>query len=295
MRVVEERAHRDAGTVRQRQEVEQAPDLGQGLDIVGEGAVGDGGLAGVRAGAAEILGRHDLSRHGLHHVGAGDEHVGRPLDHEDEVGHRGRVDGAAGAGTHDDRDLRDHARRHDVALEHLGVAGERGDALLDTGAARVVEADHGGAVLHGHVHHLADLLRVRFGQRAAEDGEVLGEHVGLAAVDRAPAGHHAVARGALRRHAEVGGAVRDEHVELLERALVEQQLDPFARGQLALLVLRRDALLSAAEASGGAAGFELVEDVLHGGLRLSLAPGSTGQEVASEPAIGQMDGLARRV
>jgi len=31
-------------------------------------------------------------------------------------------------------------------------------------------------------------------------------------------------------HAEVGGAVLDEHVELLERALVEQQLDALAGG-----------------------------------------------------------------
>ena len=48
-------------------------------------------------------------------------------------------------------------------------------------------------------------------------------------------------------HAEVDAAVLDEHVELLERALVEQQLDALARGQLAALVLRLDALLAAAE------------------------------------------------
>ncbi len=47
-------------------------------------------------------------------------------------------------------------------------------------------------------------------------------------------------------HAEVGGAVLDEHVELLERALVEQELDALARGQLAALVLRLDARLAAA-------------------------------------------------
>ena len=48
-------------------------------------------------------------------------------------------------------------------------------------------------------------------------------------------------------HAEIGAAVLDEHVELLERALVEQQLDALARGQLAAGVLRLDALLAAAE------------------------------------------------
>ncbi|XUJ34502.1 hypothetical protein ACQ5SK_47595 [Bradyrhizobium japonicum] len=35
----------------------------------------------------------------------------------------------------------------------------------------------------------------------------------------------------------------DEHVELLERSLVEQELDALARGQLAAGVLRFDALL----------------------------------------------------
>jgi predicted Kef-type K+ transport protein len=39
----------------------------------------------------------------------------------------------------------------------------------------------------------------------------------------------------------------DEHVVFLERALVEQHLDPLARGQLALGVLAVDPLLAAAE------------------------------------------------
>jgi hypothetical protein len=46
--------------------------------------------------------------------------------------------------------------------------------------------------------------------------------------------------------------VLDEHVPFLERAFVEQQLQPLAGGELALLVLRIDALLAAAQASGGA-------------------------------------------
>jgi len=41
--------------------------------------------------------------------------------------------------------------------------------------------------------------------------------------------------------------VFDEHVELLERALVEQQFDALARGQLAALVLGLDAALAAAQ------------------------------------------------
>ena len=80
--------------------------------------------------------------HRLHHVGAGDEHVRRVLDHEHEVGHGRRVDGAAGARPHHERDLRDDARRLDVAPEDLRVARQRDDALLDPRAARVVDPDH---------------------------------------------------------------------------------------------------------------------------------------------------------
>jgi hypothetical protein len=85
--------------------------------------------------------RHHLVGDGLHHVGAGDEHVARVLHHEDEVGHRRRIDVAARARAHDHADLRDHARGEHVALEHLGIAAERRDAFLDARAAGVVEAD----------------------------------------------------------------------------------------------------------------------------------------------------------
>ena len=64
-------------------------------------------------------------------------------------------------------------------------------------------------------------------------------------------------------HAEVAGAVLDEHVELLERALVEQELDALAGGELAALVLRLDARRPAAQAGLLAALFQPVEDVLH--------------------------------
>ena len=118
-----------------RQEVEEAPELQQRLDVVLEGEVGDARSRGVGDGAAQLLLRHRLVRHRLHHIGPGDEHVGAVLHHEDEVGHRRRIDRAAGAGPHDQRDLRHHARGQHVALEHLGIAGERGDAFLDARAA----------------------------------------------------------------------------------------------------------------------------------------------------------------
>ena len=211
----------------------------------------------MRDRAAELLLSDDLVGDGLHHVGPGDEHVGAVLHHEDEVGHRRRIDRAAGAGTHDHRELRHHARRQHVALEHLGIAAEAGDAFLDAGAARIVQTDHRRADLHRHVHDLADLLRVAFRQRAAEHGEILAVDEHQPAVDRARAGDDAVAGDLVAGHAEIDAIVLYVEVQLFEAALVEQDFEPFARGQLALRVLRGDPRLPAAQLGRVAAPFQL--------------------------------------
>jgi hypothetical protein len=61
------------------------------------------------------------------------------------------------------------------------------------------------------------------------------------------AGHDAVARHDLIGHAEVAAAMRDELVDFLERARIEEQLDPFARGEPAAGALPVEPLLAAAE------------------------------------------------
>ena len=84
-----------------------------------------------------------------------------------------------------------------------------------------------------------DLLGEHLAEGAAEHGEVLAEDEDLAAVDRAPAGDDAVGVGPLEQAAVVG-PVAGEHVELVERALVEQELDALAGEHLALGVLALD-------------------------------------------------------
>ena len=140
------------------------------------------------------------------------------------------------------RDLRDDARGVHVAAEDLAVQAERDDALLDAGAGALVDADDRAAGLDGEVHHLGDLLAVHLAERAAEDREVLGEHAHLAAVDGAVAGDHAVAVRAVLLQPERRRAVPGQLVELDERALVEEQLDPLAGGLAALGVLLLDRL-----------------------------------------------------
>ena len=72
------------------------------------------------------------------------------------------------------------------------------------------------------------------------------------------AGDDAVAGDELLVHAEIAAAVGDQLVELLERAGIEQQLDPLAGGQLAGFVLAREALGAAAQLG---APLEVGEDV----------------------------------
>ena len=199
--------------------------------------MGHAAFGRVHRSAAELLLVDLFARHGLYDFRSGHEHVAGALVHHNEVGQRGRIYGAAGAGAENGRNLRNHARGEDVALEDLGVARKAVDTLLDTRSARVVDADQRRAVFHCHVHDLADFGCEGFGKRTAEDGEVLREDIYQTAVDRAVTGYHAVAEVALLIDAEVRAAVFDEHVELLERTFVEKHFDTLAGGQFAFFML----------------------------------------------------------
>ena len=156
-----------------RQEREQVARVLEARVLVLGREVGDAGLRVVRHRAAELLELDLLAGDRLDHLGPRDEHVRGLLHHEDEVGHRRRVDGAARARAHDQADLRDHAGALDVAHEHVAVGAERDDALLDPRAAGVVDPDDRAADLGGQVHDLAHLLGHHLAERAAEHGEVL--------------------------------------------------------------------------------------------------------------------------
>ena len=228
-----------------RQEREEVPRVLEAGLLARRHELRDAGLRRMRRRSAELLEAHLLAGHRLHHVGTGDEHVRRPLDHEHEVGHRRRVDRAARRRPHDEADLRDDAGGLDVPPEDLRVAGERDDSLLDPRAARVVDADQRAAELRREVHHLADLLGERLRQAAAEDREVLREDEDLAAEDRPVAGDDRVPVRPPIHHPEERIPVAHVAVELDERARIEQLLRALAGEQLALLTLPRDRLLAA--------------------------------------------------
>eukprot|EP00966_Prymnesium_polylepis_P028376 656799-Prymnesium_polylepis.1 len=137
-------------------------------------------------------------------------------------------------------------------------------AHLDARASGVVEADDGRADLECLIHDFADLFGVRLAQRAAEHREVLREDEDAPPVDLAVARHDTVSRRLIVLHTEVDAAVGLEHVVLAECPWVKQQLQPLARRQLSLAVLRFNPTGSASEER------RLLVLLERGGYRLGL-------------------------
>ena len=107
-----------------RQVGQQRAHVVEGVGLIRGHVVGDARLGVVRVGSAELLEGDVLAGHGLDDVRAGDEHVRGLVDHDDEVGDGGGVDGTTRARAHDERDLRDHAGCLHVAVEDLAVEAQ---------------------------------------------------------------------------------------------------------------------------------------------------------------------------
>jgi hypothetical protein len=219
------------------QEAEQVPDVIEARLLVGGHEGGHAGLGGMTHGATKLLERDVLAGNRLHHVGAGDEHVAGLLDHEDEVGHGRAIDGAASTWPEDDADLGNHPGGLGVAVEDPTVGMEGDHPLLNAGAGTVVEADHRHADGGGQVHDLVDLFGEDLAQGTTEHGEVLAEHAHPPAVDGAETGDHPVGVGPVLLEAHAVGSMTGQHIELLERAIVQQVVDALAGRHLALGVV----------------------------------------------------------
>jgi len=101
-------------------------------------------------------------------------------------------------------------------------------------------------------HGMFESLRRWTGQQVSEDQPP---------IDAAMARDEAVAGRALVVHAEIRAAMADEFVELLEGALVEEQVDALARAEFSLLVLAFAAFGAAARFGFGAQLAKLFEAV----------------------------------
>ena len=190
---------------------------------------------------------HVLAGHRADHVRAGYVHLADAGRHEDEVRQSRGVGRPASSRTENHRDLGYNAGCPDVLVEDCAVSSEAVYALLDTGAAGVDQAHDWRPSGRREVHYLAYLLGDHLRQGAAEHGEVLGIDECGPAVDLAVSGYDGVSEVLLVGEAEIGGAVYDEGVDLLEGALVEKKVDALSRSQLAPAVLGVNAPLTAAE------------------------------------------------
>lgn len=184
-------------------------------------------------GAPEILVADPLTADRLDHVGPGQIHPRRAADHEGEVGEGRRVGRSSGARPENDADLRDDAGGLDVAAEDPAVPVEGHDSLLDPRSPAVVERDDGSPGGDRQVHHLVNLRGVRLAQRAAEHREVLGVHEDPAAVDRAGARDHAVGVRPVLAELHALGLMAAVHLDLDERPVVQQEVEPLAGGPFA--------------------------------------------------------------
>ncbi len=91
------------------QKTHQLTNHGQAIGVVARDEVSDTAFFVVGRRAAEFLLGHFFVRDGFDDVRAGNEHVGSFARHENKIGNRGRVNGAAGTRTHDGAYLRNDA------------------------------------------------------------------------------------------------------------------------------------------------------------------------------------------
>ncbi len=204
-----------------RDERNETTNLGYSLLLGSGNEMCHAGFGGMHLGTTQLLNRHILTRHALHNLRAGDEHVRVLLGHHDEVRESRGVNRTAGTRAKDHTDLRHNARCKDITLEDLGITGECTCTLLDTRTARIVQSDDRCTEFHSHIHHVADLLCHGLRQRTADNRCILSEHKYQTAVDRTRTAGYAITEEDLLLHTEVVATVGEEHINLLERTFVE--------------------------------------------------------------------------
>ena len=185
-----------------------------GVELVVGDDVAHAGLLVVGVRPAERRHVDVLAGDTAHDVGAGDENPALG-SHDDDVGERGAVGGAARGEADDDRDLRDITRRADHRLEHQADRVQRLDALGEPGAAGVPDADDRALLLDGGVVGVDDVGAALHAHRAAHDGAVGAERDGAHTVDGACGGKHAGAVTLMQQFE--GAVVVEERLEAQQR------------------------------------------------------------------------------
>mmetsp|Transcript_17924 Transcript_17924/g.42296 ORF Transcript_17924/g.42296 Transcript_17924/m.42296 type:complete len:263 (+) Transcript_17924:1307-2095(+) len=191
----------------------------------------------MSCGSTQLFLGHGFVGDCFDHFRSRDKHVTSVFDHEDKICHGRTVHGTAGTRPHNDRNLRNHPRRVDIELKHVGIATQTVHTFLNASSTRVVETNHGRSHSHGHVHDLDHFLSVRFRERSSQDGEILRKGIDGTAVDLAVPGDDAVAGKLLGIHAKFGTAMRLELINFVKGIGIEQEFDAFSCRERAPRVL----------------------------------------------------------
>ena len=215
-----------------REKGEQLLDLVDTVSVAFGCELGHTAPGVVGHGAAKLFLGNYFAQHRLDYVRTGDEHQPGPLDHVDEVGHGGRIDGPTSAWTHDGRNLGDDSRGNRIAVEYLAVAGERIDAFLNACAARIAEADVWLARAKREVHHLADFFRMHFAEAAGAGREILRKRENLASIYISETGDDSVSRHIDFIYAEKSPPVFHKHVKFTEGAGIKEIVHTITGGHL---------------------------------------------------------------
>ena len=171
-------------------------------------------------GAAQVFLAHFFAGHGLDHFRPGDEHLGIPLHHVNEIGQRRAVYSTAGAGSHDGRNLGDHTGSQGILFEHLAKAGQGIGGFLDPGTAGIFHSHDGSTGLQRHGLDLGNLVGVHFAQRTAFNREILCIHEHRAAVHRTIAGDDPIPGQILLFLAEVGAPMFHKFIQFYKTSLI---------------------------------------------------------------------------
>ena len=192
------------------------PYAAQKLFFVFAGELSHAAFARMHLRSSQMLLVHVLSGNAFDYGGTGKEHIGSPLNHENEVRQGGGVHRSSGTWAHDGRNLRDYSACENVPFEYLTISGQCVYSFLYAGSSRVVDADAGYSRLQCHVHDLAYFLRHGFAQRPSVHRKVLGIDIYEPSVYGAPARNDTVSVYMVRVHPEVSAPVADERIEFFE-------------------------------------------------------------------------------
>ena len=216
-------------------------------------------------GTTQLFRGNILTGHRLDHAGASDKHLSI-AGLNDEVSQRRRVGSTTGAGAGDDGNLRHQTGQQHVIVEHLAIAREGINTLLNAGSTRVIDKDERRACVSTSLHHGSHFVRLGFTGGTTHHSEVLRRNVSRAAEDGTRTSHHTVSGRIGLIHAEVCGAVGGKHASLLERTFIHQGVDTLAGGELAALMLFVNLVLAATDGNASLLLVEPFKALLHCGF-----------------------------